>query len=120
MKRPWWHYQSSTMATTIPALAAYGLWFFAATIACVNWQVTLRWYRSGQRASMILLASAILALSAAVAHPSVEWYWGLLAIAIDPGCFSLLGLPWLIERMVRRGGRNPSAVEAMESRPKDE
>lgn len=84
-------------------IAAYILWFLAAVTAVGNWVVLVRWYTQKKRSTMVLLVGGMLGVVGAALHPAVEWYWGLLAGAVDPGCFSLLGVPNLVEWFVRRG-----------------
>ena len=76
--------------------------FLAAAIAVSNWTVLYRWYRFKKRSTMILLFGGGFALLGTTIHPSIHWCWGFLAIAVDPGCFSFLGIPNAVEWGKRR------------------
>lgn len=80
--------------TTALAILLFAL---ALPTTIVNWFVLVEWYVSGKRASMLPIVGGVFGFLACVAHPSLHWAWGLLAFAIDPGCFSFLGIPNLLE-----------------------
>jgi hypothetical protein len=81
---------------------AYILLSLSLTVAVVNWILLVRWYLRRKRSTLLLLVGGVLAIAGTVVHPSIQWYWGLLAVVVDPGCFSFLGLPNLVERLVTK------------------
>lgn len=56
----------------------------------MNWVILIRWWVARRRSTMTLVAGGLLGLVGAALCPFVSWKYGLLAILIDPGCFSFL------------------------------
>ncbi len=83
-------------------ILSYIIMVIAGLVILTNWIILIRWYTMKKRSTMILLVGGILGLIACMIHSSINWQWGLVALAVDPGCFSFLGIPNLIELFVKK------------------
>lgn len=82
-------------------ITGYVLIALSAIQIVANWLILVRWYTSGRRGSMILLIPGLMGAVGCALVPQIGWKFGLVAIALDPGCFSFLGIPNLVERTAK-------------------
>ena len=67
-------------------IVAWILLAFGALNVLANFSVLIRAYRTGKSSSLIPLFGGVFAFAGCALLPMIGWRWGLLALAIDPGC----------------------------------
>src|SRR5256885_1125938 len=82
-------------------LLPYLLLVAGAVVSLGNWIGMIHWYTRKQRTSLIPVIGGALGLLGCAVHPGIHWTWGFLALALDPWCVSLIGVPKLIETIWR-------------------
>ena len=67
-------------------IVAWILLVFGALNVFANYSVLVYAYRTGKGSSLIPLFGGVFAFAGCALLPVIGWRWGLLALAIDPGC----------------------------------
>jgi hypothetical protein len=81
---------------------AYVLLAIALAVIYGNWILLVRNHLQNRGASLIPFIGGVLGFVGCAVHPLLPWYWGLAAIAVDPGCGVLQGLAAIARLTYRR------------------
>ena len=87
--------------TTVAACILLGI---GALNALLNWGGIVAWYTAGKRSSLIPFVGGLFGFAGCALLPPIGWKFGLLALALDPGCSLLAPYPfvWMVRRLRSR------------------